>query len=407
MDRGRIVELAQAQFDVAVAARHHFHRHPELSFEEHETAAYVARVLKECGLEPRTGLGRSGTGITAILEGGRPGPVLALRADMDALPVHEQNDLPFRSEKPGVMHACGHDAHTAILLGAARALMAVRDQVQGRVVFLFQHAEESPPGGALELIEAGALDGVDFVFGLHQTPFLDAGQMEIGAGPNTASSDRFALTVLGKGGHAARPHTTIDPILVSGHVVNALHHIVSRRVDPMRPAVLTIGMIHGGTRPNVIAPEVTIEGTVRTLDERTWEAMPREIETVARGAASMWGADISLDYRRGYPALINDAAMAAVARSAAELIVGSENVGPNRPGMGGEDFAHYLRQVPGCFARLGGGTPGTPAAQRGNPHSGAFAFDDAAITTGIAWYLSLVTNFSTFQDGRAEDLSQK
>lgn len=393
IDTDRILALARGQAAYAIEARHHLHRYPELSFEEHETAAFVAARLREIGYEPRTGLGRSGTALTATLAGGRPGPTLALRADMDALPVSELNDLPYRSERAGVMHACGHDAHTAILLGTARALWEVRDELPGRVVFLFQHAEESPPGGALELIEAGALEGVDAVFGLHQTPFLDVGQIEAGPGPNTASSDRFSLTVLGKGGHAARPHTTVDPILVTGHVVNALHHIVSRRVNPMNPAVLTIGMIQGGTRPNVIAPEVVIQGTVRTLDEHDWEAMPREIETVARGAAAMWGAEIKLDYRRGYPALINDEAMADVARRAAERVVGLENLGPNRPGMGGEDFAHYLRKVPGCFARLGGGTPGAPQDARGNPHSGAFTFDDGAIPVGIAWYLALATGF--------------
>ncbi len=393
MDSERILDLARRQFEFTRDARHHLHRHPELSFEEHETAAFVAARLVEMGYEPRTGLGRNGTALTATLEGGQPGPAIALRADMDALPVNEEGDLPFKSARAGVMHACGHDAHTAMLLGAARAFMEIRDEVPGRLVFLFQHAEESPPGGALELIEAGALDGIDAVFGIHQIPFLDAGQMEIGPGANTASSDRFTLTVHGKGGHAARPHTTVDAIHVSAHVVNALHHIVSRRVNPMLPAVLTIGTIQGGTRPNVIAPEVTIGGTVRTLDEQTWEAMPREIETVARGAAAMWGADITLSYTRGYPALINDDRMAEVARRAAMAIIGEENIGPNRPGMGGEDFAHYLRKVPGCFVRLGGGTPGTPTAGRGNPHSGQFTFDDAALTTGIAWYLSLVTGF--------------
>jgi amidohydrolase len=396
IDAEQILKLAEAQRSFVVDARHHLHRNPELSFEEHETAAFVATHLTNMGYEPRTGLGRTETGLVATLDGDRPGPTLALRADMDALPVVELNDLPFRSCRDGIMHACGHDAHTAILLGAAQALMAVRDEVPGRVVFLFQHAEESPPGGALELIEAGALDGVDAVFGLHQTPMVDVGRMEVGPGANTASSDRFTLTVYGKGGHAARPHTAVDAIFVAGHVVNALHHIVSRRVNPMQPAVLTIGMIQGGTRPNVIAHEVTIQGTVRTLDEQTWQAMPREIETVARGAASMWGADITLDYRRGYPALINEARMAQVARRAAELVVGPDRVGPNMPGMGGEDFAHYLRRVPGCFVRLGGGTPGTSQESRGNAHSGAFTFDDAALTVGVAWFLSLVINFQTF-----------
>ncbi len=393
MEREQIWALAEAQREFVLAARRHLHRHPELSFQEHETAAYVAAHLREMGYTPKTGLGRAGTGLIAVLEGSRPGPTLALRADMDALPVQELTDLPFRSMRDGVMHACGHDAHTAVLLGAARALMAAREEVPGRVVFLFQHAEESPPGGALELIAAGALDGVEAVFGLHQGTDLNAGQMGFTAGPRQASADMFTLTVRGRGGHGAFPHRAVDAVQVAALVVTALHEIVSRRVPPLQPAVLSIGSIHGGTAPNVIAHEVTLTGTVRALDASVRDLMPAEIERVAHGVASAWGAEVALDYRHGYPVLVNDPTMTEVARRAAEIALGPENVVMGLPPvMAGEDFAYYLERVPGCLATLGAGTPGVGA--RGPSHSGTFVLDEGALPCGVAYYLALVTNFT-------------
>jgi amidohydrolase len=396
MERDRIWALAAAQREFAVAARRHLHRHPELSFQEHATAAFVAERLREVGYEPRTGIGTAGTGLIAVLEGGRPGPTLALRADMDALPIQEENDLPFRSERPGVMHACGHDAHTAMLLAAARALMAARDEVPGRVVFLFQHAEELPPGGALELIAAGALDGVDAVFGLHQGTELDVGRMAFSPGPRSASVDNFTLTVLGRGGHGAFPHRTVDAIQVAGQLVGALHQIVGRRVPALEPAVLTIGTIHGGTKENIVAHAVTMTATVRTLDPAVRELIPREVEAVTRGVTAAWGADYRLDYQRGYPVLVNEPAMTAVAQRAAALVLGPDAVLTQaRPVMAAEDFAYYLERVPGCFGSIGVGTPGTTA--RGGSHSGAFLLDDAALPYGIAYYLALVTNFASLK----------
>ncbi|MFN8557735.1 MAG: amidohydrolase [Dehalococcoidia bacterium] len=396
MDRTRILALAEAQRAFVVAARRHIHQRPELSFQERETAAFVAERLREIGYEPRTGLGRSGTGLTAVLDGARPGPTLALRADMDALPVQELNDLPFRSERDGAMHACGHDAHTAMLLGAARALMDARGDVAGRVVFLFQHAEELPPGGALELIEAGALDGVDAVFGLHQSADLDVGQMGFVAGPRQASTDNFRLTVLGKGGHAAAPHRGVDAIQVAAHLVTALHQVVSRRVSPLEPAVLSIGTINGGTKENVVAHEVTLAGTVRTLDAALRDQMQVEIERVARGVTAAWGAEVTCEYLRGYPVTVNEPRMTDVARRAAELVLEpSAALTALRPSMPAEDFSYYLQRVPGSFASLGVGTPGS--TNRGGSHSGAFLLDEAALPIGVAYYLSLVTNFSTLE----------
>lgn len=397
MDGNRALAMAEAQRERVLEIRRRLHQHPELSFQERDTAAFVADRLRELGYTPRTGLGRAGTGLMAVLEGGRPGPTLALRADMDALPVQEHNDLPFRSQREGVMHACGHDAHTAMLLGAAAALMEIRDEVPGKVVFLFQHAEELPPGGAAELIEAGALEGVDAVFGLHQGTDLDAGRMAFGPGPRSASADNFTLTVLGRGGHGAMPHRTVDAVQVAAQLVGALHQVVARRVPPIEAAVLTIGTIHGGTKENVIAHEVTLTGTVRALDPAVRDLMPREIETVARGVTGAWGADFTLDYERGYPVLLNEPKMTEVARRAAEMVLGPENVvRGTQPTMAAEDFARFLEKVPGCYGSIGVGTPGT--TNRGSSHSGAFLLDEAALPIGVAYYLSLVTNFPSLRE---------
>lgn len=391
-DRVRITQLAEVQRAFVVAARRQIHQRPELSFGEHETAAFVAERLRESGYEPRTGIGRAGTGLLAVLDGGRPLPTIALRADIDALPVDERNELPFRSERPGVMHACGHDGHTAMLLGAARALATVREDVPGRVIFLFQHAEELPPGGAVELIEAGAMAGVVAVFGLHQGTDLDVGQMAFAPGPRSAAVANFRLTVLGRGGHGAMPHRTVDAVQVAAQVVSALHQIVSRRVAPQQAAVLTIGTIQGGTKENVIAHEVTMTATVRTLDPAVRELMPAEIERVAGGVTAAWGADFKLDYQRGYPVLVNEPAMTALGRRAAELVLEPGGVisGTN-PTMAAEDFAYYLERAPGCFASIGVGTPG--AVNRGGAHSGAFLLDEAALPLGVAYYLALVMYF--------------
>jgi len=393
MQREEIIRLAEAQRAYVTGARRQVHQHPELSFQEKETAAFVAGELRALGLEPSEGFGGS-YGVVATLEGGRPGPTLALRADMDALPVEELNDLPFRSRNPGVMHACGHDAHTAVLLGAARALAGVRDQVPGRVRFLFQPAEELPPGGALGMIEAGCLEGVDAVFGLHQSTGADAGVMLFASGPRSASADSFKLTVRGKGGHAARPETTVDAIQVAGHVIGALHQIVSRRVAAQEQAVITIGTVRGGTKENVIAHEVVLGGTVRALDPEVRTTLAREIEAVAKGVTETWGGGYTLDYLLGYPVLVNDAAMTDLARRAAAVVLEPEAVQTtSRPVMAAEDFARFLERVPGCYASLGVGTPGS--MERPSSHSGAFLLDESGLPAGVAWYLSLVMNYST------------
>jgi amidohydrolase len=385
------LEQAAQLRDYVISARRRIHEQPELSFQEEKTAAYVAEELRSIGYEAQIGIG--GHGVRAILEGGRPGKTIALRADMDALPIQEDNELPFRSRHPGVMHACGHDSHTAMLLAAAGALRPMAPNLQGKVVFLFQPAEELPPGGAQAMIAAGALTNpeVDAIFGLHQGVAFDVGKMAIVSGPRSASSDSFHITVLGRGGHAAMPHRTVDPIAVSGLLITALQQIVSRQITPMQPAVLTIGSVHGGTKENVIPDEVTLAGTVRTFDPAIRRDIPRRLDAIVKGITAAHGATYRLDYNLGYPVLINDPAMAALARRAAERVFGAGNVVSSEPAMAAEDFSYYLQHAPGAFCSLGVGTPGS--TDRPSSHSPRFILDEDGLPYGVAFYLSLVEMF--------------
>ena len=389
------------------------HRHPELSFEERQTARFISAQLRDLGYSPRIEVGLSPHGtplhsVVAVLGADRPGPALALRADIDALPLTEASGLPYSSERPGVMHACGHDAHAAMLLGAAAALEQ-RDRVEplpGPVVFLFQPAEEVPPGGALGMVEAGVLDDppVGAIFGLHQGT-RDAGTFSIAAGPRNAASDGFAITVTGKGGHAAWPHRTVDPILVASHLVVALQGIVSRQVAPRHAAVVTVGVIHGGTKENVIPVSVTLRGTVRTLDPEVRDQMPTRIRTMADGVCAAFGAVAEVEYRRGYDVLINDPEMSELARAAAVDVVGEPGILPAETGMGGEDFGRYLQKVPGCFATIGAGNPQVPYEERSGAHSPRFALDPAALPYGVAWYVALARRYFESQRARAASAS--
>jgi amidohydrolase len=377
------------------------HRHPEPSFGERETAAFVARTLRSLGYEPSrsVGVGPAGDplhGVVAVLGAGRSGPALAFRADLDALPLTEASGLSYSSERSGMMHACGHDAHAAMLLGAAAALKAQdeREPFPAPVVFIFQPAEEVPPGGALGMIEAGVLEQppVGAIFGLHQGA-RDVGTFSVVAGPRNAASDTFRVTVTGKGGHAAFPHRTVDSILVACHVVVALQGIVSRQISPRQSAVVTIGVIEGGTKENVIPEVVTLRGTVRTLDVDVREQMPGRIQAVAGGVAAAYGASAEVEYRRGYDVLVNEPEMTALARAAAADVVGKERLLPAEPGMAGEDFGRYLQRVPGCFASIGGGWPSVPPAERAGAHSPRFALDPACLPYGVAWYLAVARRY--------------
>jgi amidohydrolase len=338
-----------------IADRRHLHQHPELAFEEHETSRFVAERLEALGVEDiRTGVGR--TGVTGLIRGAKgEGKTVLFRADMDALPIDEENDVDYRSTVPGKMHACGHDAHTAMLLGSARVLTGLRDQFAGTVKLLFQPAEEVPPGGAIEMIEAGALEEprVDAVFGLHAAAELPAGQIGVRVGVASAGSDRFRITIKGKGGHAARPNDAIDPVVVGAQIVTALQTLVSREVDPIGSAVVTVGSIVAGEAYNVIPDTAVIKGTVRTLDPEVREQIATRLPELATGIGEAMRADIDTWYFKGYPSMVNDEAMTEIVREAATAVVGAENVVETPVGMGGEDFARFLEQRPGSFFRVG------------------------------------------------------
>src|SRR4051794_25225874 len=354
--------------------RRHLHRHPEPSFHEHETAAFVARTLEGFG-----GIDVSRpteTSVMGRLISGRPGPVVALRADIDALPVQEESGVEFASERPGLMHACGHDGHTAMLLGAAR-LLSEAELPRGEVRFLFQHAEELVPGGARELVAAGVMEGVGFVYGCHLWGPLPSGQVAARSGPFGAAADFFRLTVTGRGGHAALPHRTVDAVAAAAELVTSLQHIVSRRIDPLQPAVVTIGSLHAGSAPNVIPGRAELAGTVRSFDAGVRERIPGLIDEIARGVCAAHGAEHELAYDHGYLPVINDERAAALVRS----VVRDELV-EIEPIMGGDDFSAYLQHAPGCYAAVG-------AASEYPHHHPRFRIDERALAIGTRLHVDV------------------
>jgi amidohydrolase len=358
-----------------IAWRRDFHRHPELAFEERRTSGVVRAFLDSIGLDVRA---CGATGLRAVLTGGRPGKTVALRADMDALPVTEENDVEYRSQAPGAMHACGHDGHMAILMGAARVLAARRETLPGRVVLLFQPSEENPPGGAQAMIAEGALDGVDAVFGLHLWQPLPTGIVGLRAGAMMAQSDTIHVTVTGKGGHASQPHLTVDPIVVAAHLVLAAQSIASRYVDPLQPVVVSFTTVHGGRIHNIIPDAVELTGTVRTLDRGAQDAVKSRLREVCEATCRLFGATAAFEYVEGYPPVVNDAAVVERVAGVAREAFGADRVHAIAPVMGGEDFAYYLQQVPGAFAMLGMGD-GRP-----HPHHNArFDIDERALPIGV------------------------
>lgn len=380
----RIAERVRAVLPRVVEQRRDFHRHPELAYEEVRTSGKVIEWLGALGLEVRSGIGK--TGVIARLRGDRPGKTIALRADMDALPVQEATTHGsarhgFASLVAGKMHACGHDVHTAMLLGVATVLSELRDQIAGEVRFLFQPAEEGL-GGAVPMIEAGAVDGVDLALGQHMGPTHPTGTIALSRGPAMAATDFFTLKILGRGGHGAYPHLSVDAIPIAAQVVTALQTIVSRSVDPLEAAVVTIGTIQGGFRNNVIAPEVEMTGTVRTFDRTLRESLPARVERIVRGVADAHGARYELDYALNYPAVVNDPTAAQLLERAAAEVLGADRVQVIPPSMAGEDFAYYAERVPACFYWLGCRPLG--AQDFANLHSPSFDVDEDAIPIGVS-----------------------
>jgi amidohydrolase len=374
---------AEAISDQLTADRRHIHMHPELGFEEVETSKYIAKRLGAIGVTHRTGIAK--TGVVATIGGtAGAGRTVLLRADMDALPIVEQVESAYKSLNPGVMHACGHDAHTAVLLGAAKVLQERRHEFAGTVKLVFQPSEERPPGGAIRMIEEGVMDGpkVDAAFGLHVTPQLEAGQLGYKAGPANAASDRFQITIHGKGGHAARPNACVDAVVIASQVVVALQTLVSRETSPTQPAVVTVGAIHAGDANNVIPGEATILGTVRTYDPDLRQQMKERLTEMSKGIAAAMRARAEVEYTFGYPSLVNDAAMTELARAAGAEVVGAQNVVEVEATLGGEDMAYFLQRAPGCFFRLGTGNRARGITY-GNHHP-KFDVEEAALPVGVA-----------------------
>jgi amidohydrolase len=385
-----LVKLKEVAEQV-VLDRRHLHAHPELGFQEWETSKFVADRLRGLGLEVRTGIAE--TGVVGTLRGAKPGKTVLLRADMDALPIEEENDVPYRSQSAGVMHACGHDGHTAILLGAAQVLAERRDKLAGTVKFLFQPCEERPPGGAKPMIEQGVLEGprVDAVFGLHLAQEMPVGTISARSGPIMAAADMFRLEIKGKGGHAARPHECVDAALVAAQVLVSLHAIVAREVNPIEPAVITVGLIQAGTAPNVIPDAALLRGTVRTFDKKLRQRLARRVEEVAVGVARAMRAECTCTYEWGYPATVNDPAMTEFVAVIARELVGDERLQVREPSMGGEDFSYFLEERPGCFFNVG-----TRNDERGlvwGHHHPKFDIDEAGLPVGVEMFVRIVEKY--------------
>lgn len=381
----QIKERAAAHFGKMVEIRRHLHRHPELSFHEFETSAYVQQQLSALGI-PYTVM--ADTGVVALLKGRGEGKVIALRADLDALPITEQNEVPYCSANKGVMHACGHDVHTASLLGVAMILNDLREHFAGTLKLIFQPGEEKLPGGASVMIREGVLrdPAPSVIIGQHVYPELEAGKVGFRPGKYMASADELYLRVIGRGGHAALPQRNIDPVLIASHIVVALQQIASRRSSPLTPTVLSFGKITGNGATNVIPGEVLLEGTFRTFDEEWRNEAHELIRTMAAGIARSMGGDCEVDIRRGYPFVYNDETLTARAKQHAIEYLGAGNVVDLDMRMTAEDFSYYSQLMPGCFYRLGTFDPASGTLRA--LHTPTFDVDERCLGTGsglMAW----------------------
>ncbi|MRG48845.1 amidohydrolase [Chitinophaga sp. SYP-B3965] len=390
--KNRIQSLARQYAPDLIACRHHLHSHPELSFQEYETSKFIQAKLDEYGISYRAGV--AGTGVVALIEGKNPSKkIIALRGDIDALPIEEANDVPYKSKNPGVMHACGHDVHTTVVLGAARILQQVKDEFEGTVKILFQPGEEKHPGGASLMIKDGALENPkpQAILGLHVLPAMETGKLGFRAGKYMASADEIYITVKGKGGHAAAPHLTADTILIASNLIVSLQQIISRNNDPFSPSVLSICAFNGGFTTNVIPSEVKLMGTFRAMDE-TWRFKAHDlIRKHATELVHAMGAEIDIDILVGYPTLYNNEAVTATARTLAEQYMGQENVVDTELRMGAEDFSFYSQVIPACFFRLGTGNKARGISA--GVHTPIFDIDENALEIGAGTMAYLATQF--------------
>lgn len=376
-------KLAAEVAEQVVAWRRYLHQHPELSFQEDKTSQYVYEMLESFGnLE----LSRpTKTSIVARLIGSEPGKVLGIRADIDALPIHEENEVPYASSQPGVMHACGHDGHTAMLLGAAKILSGYKDKIKGEVRFIFQHAEELPPGGAAEIVRSGAADGMDSIIGIHLASYLPVGKFGVLYGALTSSTDRFDITIQGKGGHSSQPEMTVDPIVIGASVISHLQQIVSRNVSALDKVVISVTMLNAGTAYNIIPDTLTITGSTRCFDEEIRKNIPIWIEKIVKGITDAHGASYEFKYSLGYTSVVNDQKVTKLMEDTIRERWGEEVIVFIDPVMPGEDFSEYLKKAPGCFIQLGAGNP-----EKGFTyphHHPRFDFDEDCLVRGVELFI--------------------
>lgn len=384
-----LTQLAEETKEQVIAWRRYLHQNPELSFQEEKTAQFIYDTLQSFGnLE----ISRpTKTSVMARLVGSKPGKTLAIRADMDALPIQEENTFEFASQNPGVMHACGHDGHTAMLLGTAKILSGLQEQIKGEVRFLFQHAEELYPGGAEEMVQAGVMDGVDLVIGAHLWSPIEKGKIGVVYGSMMAAPDTFWITVNGKGGHAALPHQTVDSIAIAAQVVTNLQHIVSRNTDPLDSLVVSVTQFIGGTTHNVIPGAVKICGTVRSFSSTLRESIPGKMERVIKGITEAHEATYDFKYEFGYRPVINDYEVTAVIEETVREVFGGEALDMMRPNMGGEDFSAFMEKAPGCYFYVGAGNEEQGITY---PHHHAhFTIDEDALAIGVKTFLHATFKF--------------
>ncbi|WP_329958759.1 M20 metallopeptidase family protein [Sporosarcina sp. G11-34] len=370
----KLFEKLTSAYEDMVVIRRYLHMNPELSFQEENTAKYIVDFYADLGVEVRSGVG--GNGVVARVKGGRPGKTVALRADFDALPIQDEKDVPYKSTVPGVMHACGHDGHTATLLQLAKAIHEMQEDLAGEYVFIHQHAEETAPGGAKPMIEDGCLDGVDVIFGTHLWSQTEMGTIEYRVGPTMAAADKFEITVQGAGGHGASPHETKDAVVIGAQLVMNLQQIVSRRSTPTESAVLSVGSFVAENAFNVIADSAKLSGTVRTFNPEIRTLIEREMKRIVEGTALSNDCTINFNYQRGYPAVVNHEDETLFLKTVAEEILGTDKVLETNPHMGGEDFGYFLERVPGTFF-FTGAKPVEPYPH----HHPKFDFDENAMLT--------------------------
>lgn len=373
--------------------RRYLHQHPELSFQEKETSAWIEGKLREFGCEIQTGVG--GHGIIAAIRGSLPGPVIALRADIDALPIQDEKECEYASKTPGIMHACGHDGHTATLLAIARFYNENRENLSGERRLIFQPAEEVTPGGAIDMVRAGALDGVDVIYGVHLWTPLPYGSASTKPGAFMSAADEFVIDIGGKGGHGGLPHHAIDSIIVGTALVQGLQSIVSRNVNPLHPAVLTIGSFQAGSTNNIIAEKCQLKGTVRSFDETTRFMIHERLEAFVRHTCDMYGAGHSYYMRVGYPPVVNDDKEAARFFSVAPSIFGEAGTREAEAITVAEDFSYYLLEKPGCFMFVGAGNPDCGAVY--SHHHPKFDFDERAMKQAAALLIGMAEHYAREQ----------